>query len=136
MTSAYGYLGFTTLQTYDTQACASKCDKMNGCMAVNVYFERDPSVDPGTNCPSPSSVTMIKCVFWGGPVTSANANNQGQCKQRIKCTSYLRNRLIVPAYCRSPELPGRHRWQQWLREQDTGYTRGLHRPSVPWKCCH
>jgi len=75
-------MGFTTLQTYDTQACASKCDKMNGCMAVNVYFERDPSVDPGTNCPDPSSVTMIKCVFWGGPVMSANANNQGQCKQR------------------------------------------------------
>ena len=51
-------MGFTTLQTYDTQACASKCDKMNGCMAVNVYFERDPSLDPGTSCPNPSSVSL------------------------------------------------------------------------------
>lgn len=34
--NAMGYLGFTTLQTYDSQACASKCDKINGCMAVNI----------------------------------------------------------------------------------------------------
>lgn len=40
--SAYGYLGFTTLQSYDTQGCANKCTAMKGCQSFNIYFERDP----------------------------------------------------------------------------------------------
>ena len=43
-TSAYGYLGYTTLQAYDTGLCASKCNSVSGCSAFNIYFERDPSV--------------------------------------------------------------------------------------------
>lgn len=76
--NANGYLGYTTMKTYDTQACASMCDVMNGCAAVNVYFERDPSVLPAANCSNPSSTNQIKCVFWGGPVNAANAVNNGQ----------------------------------------------------------
>lgn len=34
--------------------------------------------DPGSSCPDPPSTTVIKCVFWGGPVYSTNANNKGQ----------------------------------------------------------
>lgn len=45
--NAQGYLGFTTMKTYDVQACASLCDAMNGCASINVLFERDPSVEPG-----------------------------------------------------------------------------------------
>jgi len=47
---------------------------------LNIYFERNPCVDPGsgTGCSNPFSNTLIKCVFWGGPVTSANAANTGQ----------------------------------------------------------
>jgi len=48
--------------------------------AFNVLFERQPSVDPGSGigCTNPPSTTLIKCVFWGGPVTSANVANTGQ----------------------------------------------------------
>lgn len=42
--SAYGYMGFVTLQSYDTALCASKCNAINGCSAINIYFERDPTV--------------------------------------------------------------------------------------------
>jgi hypothetical protein len=42
--SAYGYMGYTTLQSYDTALCASKCNAINGCSAINIYFERDPTV--------------------------------------------------------------------------------------------
>ena len=42
--SAYGYMGYTTLQSYDTALCASKCDAISGCSAINIYFERDPTV--------------------------------------------------------------------------------------------
>ncbi|KAK5019777.1 hypothetical protein LTR16_000280 [Cryomyces antarcticus] len=77
--NAYGYMGYTTLQSYNPTLCSQKCDKINGCAAFNIYFERDPSLDPNSiNCPNPKSVTNIKCVFWGGPVTAANANNAGQ----------------------------------------------------------
>lgn len=76
--NAYGYLGYTALEKYDTEACANKCNAISACAAFNVYFERDPSVDPGTGCDDPSSTTMIKCVFWGGPVTEDNAVNAGQ----------------------------------------------------------
>ncbi|TKA23705.1 hypothetical protein B0A50_06541 [Salinomyces thailandicus] len=63
--NAYGYMGYTTLTSYDTQQCASRCDAITGCVAINIYYERDPSVEPGTGCTNPSSTTNIKCVFWG-----------------------------------------------------------------------
>lgn len=34
--NAMGYMGFTTLQTYDVQTCAAQCNKINGCMSVNI----------------------------------------------------------------------------------------------------
>ncbi|RDW75475.1 hypothetical protein BP6252_06617 [Coleophoma cylindrospora] len=82
--NAYGYMGFTTLSNYNTTLCAAKCSKVNGCMSFNLYFERDPSVDPGTGCEDPASYTMIKCVFWGGPVTTANALNKGQYRSKFQ----------------------------------------------------
>jgi hypothetical protein len=75
--SAHGYLGYTTLQDYDVNTCADKCNAINGCMAINIYYERDPSVEPGAGCSNPTSVAMIKCVFWGGSVSSDNAVNRG-----------------------------------------------------------
>jgi hypothetical protein len=41
--NALGYLGFSLMSTYDTSVCAGRCDKINGCQAINIYFERDPS---------------------------------------------------------------------------------------------
>jgi hypothetical protein len=41
--NAMGYLGFSLMSSYDTSVCAARCDKVNGCQAVNIYFERDPS---------------------------------------------------------------------------------------------
>ncbi|KAI4729969.1 hypothetical protein E4T49_02327 [Aureobasidium sp. EXF-10728] len=109
--NAYGYLGFTTLQSYDTQACAAKCDKINGCMAVNIYFERDPSLDPGASCPNPSSVTTIKCVFWGGSVDASNANNKGQYRQDFQVliagsNGYVNKTLSTPPGYSSPAYLG------------------------------
>lgn len=40
--NAMGYLGYSTLDTYDTKTCASRCNNVVGCSAFNVYFERDP----------------------------------------------------------------------------------------------
>lgn len=42
-------------------------------------FERDPSIYvDSANCPTASSVTRIKCAFFGAPITTADATNVGQ----------------------------------------------------------
>jgi hypothetical protein len=73
------YLGYKTLDKYDPIECASVCDQQEGCVAFNLYFERDPSVKPNsTNCPNPPSVTNIKCVRWGVWVNEKTATNVGE----------------------------------------------------------
>ncbi|CAD0046852.1 unnamed protein product [Aureobasidium pullulans] len=52
--SAYGYMGYTNLKEYNPQTCATK------------------------SCPNPASLTQIRCVYWGGPVTAGNTNNYGR----------------------------------------------------------
>ncbi|KAJ3577350.1 hypothetical protein NPX13_g3219 [Xylaria arbuscula] len=76
--SAYGYSGFSYLDTYDTNECARRCDGVDSCLGFNIYFERDPTVVPGDDCLNPDSMTMIKCVYWGGYISAANAGNSGQ----------------------------------------------------------
>merc|ERR1712225_206163 len=67
------------MNSYDVAACGQQCTSMSGCNSFNIYFERDPQYDPSVaGCSNPSSTTNIKCVFWGGAVTAANANNFGQ----------------------------------------------------------
>jgi hypothetical protein len=41
--NALGYLGYSLMSSYDPSICAARCDKINGCLAINIYFERDPS---------------------------------------------------------------------------------------------
>ncbi|KAK3068297.1 hypothetical protein LTR53_014255 [Teratosphaeriaceae sp. CCFEE 6253] len=74
----YGYMGYSVLAVYDVAECTSRCDKIVGCASVNVYFERDPSVDPSSTCSNPASTTYAKCVYYGGPVTKSSATNLGQ----------------------------------------------------------
>lgn len=74
----YGYMGYDVLSSYDTNKCATNCNKITGCSSFNIYYERDPSVDPSDSCSNPASTTVIKCVYYGGPVTLASATNVGQ----------------------------------------------------------
>jgi len=76
--NANSYMGLYTLKTYDTIKCQQLCDAANLCTAFNMYFERDPTVDPGDACPNPPSFTNIKCTLWGSGVTTEAAVNAGQ----------------------------------------------------------
>ena len=77
--NAPGYLGFTLMDTYDVQTCADKCNAISGCTSFNIYFERDPSVDPNdASCLDPASVTNIKCVWWSSKITTDVNINDGQ----------------------------------------------------------
>ena len=93
--SASVYMGLHTLTSYDVPGCQSICDQNSGCVAFNMYAERDPILDPNsTDCPNPASTTNYKvrrltsaigkltnvfqCTIWGAPVAKEQANNFGQ----------------------------------------------------------
>ncbi|KAH7372156.1 hypothetical protein BKA64DRAFT_767871 [Cadophora sp. MPI-SDFR-AT-0126] len=78
-TRGNNYMGSTLLTTYEPSQCASFCSQTVGCSAFNLYFERDPSLDPNAvGCPNPTSVTNIKCILWGNALTDETATNAGQ----------------------------------------------------------
>lgn len=54
-TQSSTYLGYTTLSSYNPQICATMCGLTSGCQAANLYYERDPVVNPDTPCPNPNS---------------------------------------------------------------------------------
>ncbi|MCJ1312055.1 hypothetical protein MMC25_005729 [Agyrium rufum] len=77
--SASMYMGLYTLTSFDTVSCALYCDQAAGCVAINMYIERDPSVDPNAqDCPNPPSITNFKCTLWGAPISAGEATNTGQ----------------------------------------------------------
>ncbi|KAI5272175.1 hypothetical protein E4T47_04520 [Aureobasidium subglaciale] len=100
--NAFGYLGFVTMDTYDVNQCATQCTAKYGCSSFNIYFERDPSVDPNdASCSDPAAVTMIKCVMWSGQVTAANAVNVGQSRGGFSVAiagnnGYVTNKISTP----------------------------------------
>ncbi|KAI7229008.1 hypothetical protein KC330_g7641 [Hortaea werneckii] len=79
------YLGYTLLDTYDVQTCADKCNGIKDCKSFNIYFERDPSVNPDSDtCANPPSVTNIKCVWWGSTISSDVNVNKGQWRNQFE----------------------------------------------------
>ncbi|QSZ36796.1 hypothetical protein DSL72_006679 [Monilinia vaccinii-corymbosi] len=77
------YLGYETLDSYDTEGCASYCDQQEGCIAFNLYMERDPTLEPGANCTNPASTTNFKCVKWGVQISNETATNIGQWRREF-----------------------------------------------------
>ena len=48
------YMGLYVLQSYSPTQCGQYCSGASGCLGFNIYAERDPSLNPGPNCPDPS----------------------------------------------------------------------------------
>ncbi|KAF2624844.1 hypothetical protein BU25DRAFT_304189, partial [Macroventuria anomochaeta] len=76
-TTASKYLGVAELSSYDAANCSTQCDAQTGCTAINVFFERSPTLNLGPGCTNAPSSTVIKCVFWGDAVTKQNTVNSG-----------------------------------------------------------
>lgn len=76
-----GYLGVSFLSEYSPSNCSAQCDAQPACTAINLYFERTPTLNPGSECSDPPSSTVIKCVFWGEAVTKKKALNTGYTEQ-------------------------------------------------------
>ncbi|KAL1615439.1 hypothetical protein SLS56_011814 [Neofusicoccum ribis] len=82
--SAYMYMGYTMVKSYDILGCANRCTTMAGCVAFNIYFERDPSVEPGSGCSNPKPIVNIKCSFWGSALDESTANNEVQWRDQFQ----------------------------------------------------
>jgi hypothetical protein len=77
-TQQTGYMGLYTLTTYDPAVCAAQCDAVALCESFNLYFERDPTVDPSDiSCADPPSLTNYKCTLYGYPIVGSTATNTG-----------------------------------------------------------
>lgn len=99
--NALNYMGLYTLTSYDTLGCANLCDRASGCIAFNMYAERDPTLDPNAaKCPNPPSLTNYKCTLWGTPVCDKEATNYGQWRdsfQVVIAASNAYNKAAAPA---------------------------------------
>lgn len=62
-TQSTDLLSYMTLKSYDPMTCQQYCDSLPSRYGINIYYERDPKVDPCNlaNADSPST-TVIKCV--------------------------------------------------------------------------
>ncbi|XP_014554341.1 hypothetical protein COCVIDRAFT_50074, partial [Bipolaris victoriae FI3] len=94
------YMGYFSLSTYDTEACAAKCSTTTGCLSFNILFERDPQKVPATACPNPTSTTVIKCVLWGTVLSPETATNDGQWRNDFHVVIAGSN-----GYVRNPSVP-------------------------------
>ena len=84
--SAMNYLGYSVLKSakYDPQYCADKCDAKAGCLAFNIYFERDPVLGPNQDlCPNPEAFANIKCSYWGTGLDEKTLTNPGQWRAKF-----------------------------------------------------
>ena len=101
--STMGYLGSDSLDSYDSSVCTARCNDKDGCQSVNLFFERDPTLNPSEDCANPPSTTVIKCVYWGIKITVDDATNDGQYRNDFHVVQTGSN-----GYTRAsaPELPG------------------------------
>lgn len=75
-----GYLTYKNIEdgSYNVQECADFCDSVSLCKGFNIFYERDPQVNPGKDCLNPDPITNIKCALYGYGVSSSTTTNQGQ----------------------------------------------------------
>jgi len=96
--SGGGYLGFKVIPYYDPFLCASICDDMKGCLGFNIFFERDPTLEPSEYCPNPPAGINVKCSFWRKQINANGDMNPGE--QRYATTiPVLSNRLAANSSC-------------------------------------
>ena len=77
-------MGYTLLNSYSPAQCASACNAINDCKAINVFVERDPSTVPNANCSNPASIANYKCSFWNATISAASATNRGQYQEQFQ----------------------------------------------------
>jgi hypothetical protein len=85
-TQQIGYLTYKNIEdgTYDVQKCADFCNSEQFCIGFNIYFERDPKLNPASTCTNPDPITNVKCSIYGYPVAKDSAINKGQFREQFQ----------------------------------------------------
>jgi hypothetical protein len=52
--------------------------QLNISSPVNIYFQRNPSVEPAVACPNPTANTLVVCGLYSEPVNATEIVNKGQ----------------------------------------------------------
>lgn len=81
--STSAYMGYKTYTSYDVSQCAADCLQMSACQSFNIFYERDPSLNPADSCPDPASTVVIKCSFWGTQLQPSALTNKGQYRNKF-----------------------------------------------------
>jgi hypothetical protein len=100
--SADQYMGFTLLQSYDVVSCVNQCNAISGCNSVNIYFERDPTINPDSSaCPqNPPSTINIKVSPSSLPI-ARYANRPKVCILG-RCHCLCECQQLWPMACKLP----------------------------------
>lgn len=79
-------IGWLNLANYDAAACATYCNNTPGCLSMNIFFQRSPSLSPSLNasCPNPPSMTSIMCWIYSTAMTTADLVNTGQTRSQFQ----------------------------------------------------
>jgi hypothetical protein len=97
-------LGLETLKYYNVEECAEYCNNKTLCTGFNIFFERDPSLNPSDNCTQPASITNYKCTLWGSGVDTASANNYGDYRGQFQVViagsdGFEKTNTTAPSQC-------------------------------------
>lgn len=70
------------LDSYDPFSCSAACDFTDHCVGYNIYFERDPALEPApgyspSDCGQTSAVVRVKCSLWSYAPTPGSATYYG-----------------------------------------------------------
>ncbi|KAF4554686.1 Hypothetical protein D9617_4g004410 [Elsinoe fawcettii] len=72
------YMFYTDMSSYNATACGEICKNTDGCRSFNMYFERSPSLAPGSSCPNPTAYTAVRCAYYSTFIKATDVVNSGQ----------------------------------------------------------
>ena len=101
-----GYLSYDQINNYDPGYCAQRCQSSAypGCTGFDIYFERDPTIDPGVNCTNPASLTYIRCAYYSSAsscIKPSQLTNNGQYCQQFQLVIAGSNGYTLNSACNS-----------------------------------
>ncbi|CAK3970689.1 Hypothetical predicted protein [Lecanosticta acicola] len=153
--AAQSYLGLYTLQSYNVSQCAAECDATDLCTAFNIFFERDPSLNPSNNdssaptvwgdsCPNPPSMTSIKCTLFGSNIDASMATNGGQMREQFQVVitgsdGYDKTNITTPPACTAPVQSSTSTKSSSTAPTQTSSPGTSRNPQYPWykpENCH
>ncbi|KAF2149754.1 hypothetical protein K461DRAFT_216741, partial [Myriangium duriaei CBS 260.36] len=94
--NAPGYITETQISTYDQNYCASFCNNITTCAGFSIFFERAPTLTPGTGCLDPAAMVIARCTFYSqaSSIDPSYALNVGEWRSNFQVVNAGANGYI------------------------------------------